>query len=401
MKHTKSSLVEMGKKLAEGTENRVLMREFLEATGVSDATIRRRFGSWAEFSKAFQGEVDDPLTRHRDVKEKRDARKELRAVVKALEHRNAELEEANAFLMNIEDATDAACNAKPIRRLRRKTILPEATYVMMASDWHMGERVRPEMVQGLNEYNPEIAQERAERYFRSNLVMLRAARSAWEVNQVLLWLGGDLMTGYIHEEYEEENFLSPTEESLLAFDVLFRGIDYMLDEYDVERVLVFTNQGNHGRTGRKKRITSYFRNSYEYMLYQMLAKHFKNSTRVDFQIGQGYHNIVDIYGYKIRGSHGDAITHRGGIGGIAPALYRRIGRQGEGGDTVDLDIMGHFHQLQFPRRVVMNGSLIGWNAFGDWIGAASELPMQASFVIDAKHKIPSNFNPIFVTGSKK
>lgn len=333
---------------------------------------------------------------------------ERRKVVKALEDEIAELGERTAFLDRLFDAPDP----KPIKvRAKRrgqgskKGTPPAATYVMLASDWHWGERVRPENVGGRNEYSPEIAEERATQFWKSNLIMLNAARAAWTIDQGLLWLGGDLMTGAIHEEYLEENFLSPVEEALAIFDHLKGAIPHFLNESGLESLLIVTSNGNHGRTGLRIKISTYAKNSYEWLLYQMLARYFENDSRIKFQIGTGYNNLVDLYGFRIQFHHGDAVGYGGGIGGLAIPVNKRIGRaaqsvpirwEGTNKGAVHLNVFGHFHQLQYPKGFIGNGSLIGWNDFAERIGCSYEDPQQCSFVVDNRFKVVSNWNPIIV-----
>lgn len=327
----------------------------------------------------------------------REAKAEAKRIVRALEKELGEYQDRLGFLDKLSDAPDPK-PYKVRRKGRKKGKLPQASYVMLASDWHMGENVRPETCQWRNEYNPDIARTRAEKYWKSNLTMLNAARSAWDIRQGVLWLGGDLMTGYIHEEYEEDNFLSPVEEALLVYETMNHGIERLLAESDLEHILIPTNHGNHGRTGKKMRIGTSAKNSYEWMLYQFLARRWEEEDRVTFQISAGYHNLVDLYGFRIRFHHGDQIGYGGGIGGLSIPVNKRIGRQAKGDpEKVHLDAIGHFHSLQHPKDFIVNGSLIGWNAFAESKGFGFEAPMQASFVVDERHPIVSNFNPILVT----
>ena len=178
--------------------------------------------------------------------------------------------------------------------------------------------------------------------------------------------------------------------------MMISGIDFMLAHSDAEEILIATSNGNHGRTTAKKHVTDDFRNSYEFMLYQLLALHYKDEDRIKFQLGKGYYNVVDLYGFKVRFSHGDAVRSGGGVGGLGPPLYRRIGKLAESGNHVGIDCMGHHHQLDFLRSFVRNGSLIGWNQFAEWLGCSPEPAQQASFIVDSKHKIACNFNPILV-----
>jgi hypothetical protein len=323
---------------------------------------------------------------------------EQKKIIKALERELRDSNVRTAYL----DALAAAPDPKPhrieaARPKKGQRHSNSATYVMMASDWHVGERVRPETVGWRNEYNPEIAQERARKFWHSNLTMLNAARAAWDVRQGILWLGGDLITGYIHEEYEEENFLSPTEESLLAYEMIVSGIKTLLAESDLEHILIPTSHGNHGRTMKKPRVSTAAKNSFEWLLYQLLSRTFKDEPRVTFQIANGYHNLVDVYGFRVRFHHGDAIKYAGGVGGISVPVNRRIGRQAKADIyPVRLDVIGHYHQLQSPKDFMVNGSLIGWNAYAEFIGCGYEPAMQGSFVIDERYKLVSNFNPIIV-----
>lgn len=325
-------------------------------------------------------------------------------IVKAYEEELSKLEIRQAFLDVLEDATPP----DPIKIAKKKgqgRKDPAATYFMLASDWHLGERVRPENVGGRNAYNPEIAQERARQFFKSQLVMLKAARAAWDVRDGVLWLGGDIMTGWIHEDQLIENFLSPVEEVLLAHKVLISGIDYLLAESDLEHIVVVCNHGNHGRTGKKILVSCGARDSHEWLLYQFIRRYYLDEKRLHFRIANGYNETVDCYGFRVCFHHGDAVRYMGGVGGPSIPINRRIGRQAqslpvrwEGTErgVPHLYVQGHLHQLHYPGFYICNGSLIGWNDFADRIGCPYEDPRQASFVVDERFKIVSNFNPIIV-----
>lgn len=347
-------------------------------------------------------------------------KREQKKVIKALE---AELEAATIrtdFLDSLSDAPDPKPMKIRARRGQGKRH-PSGTYAMLASDWHVGERVRPETVGWRNEYSPEIAQERAEQFFKSNLVMLNASRSAWDIRDLVLWMGGDLMTGYIHEEYLEENFLSPVEEALLAREIMIRGIDFLLVESDAERIIIVTNHGNHGRTGLKLKIASEAKNSFEWMLYHLIRSHYcatlenpgatkSQDGRLEFRIAAGLNNVVDLYGFRINFAHGHENRYGGGIGGISIPINKRIGRRAasvpirwEGTELAapHLYVHGHFHQLTYPGPSMGNGSLIGWNAFAEWISCPFEDPRQGSFVVDERYQIVNAFNPILVDKKRR
>jgi hypothetical protein len=375
------------------------------------AKLSRRERIAAAREKLGRGERTDAeaLAKERRAESEKAQKREQKQVLKGLEAEVAELEDRQAFLDEIASApTPPAYKVRKGKGEGKR--LPAATYVMLASDWHMGERVRPEHVNFRNEHTPEIAQARAHQFWNSQLQMLKSARAAWEINQGLLWLGGDLMTGYIHEEYMEENFLSPVEEALLVHSTLVSGIDYLLDESDLKHVLVVTNHGNHGRTGKKMSVISSAKNSFEWLLYQFLKKWYEDEDRLTFNVASSYHNYADLYGFKIRFHHGEKIGYQGGIGGITIPANRRIQRQmatlpirfeltDQGASH--LDVFGHRHELMYPRLFIQNGSSIGWNDFADQMGCSYQEPTQCSFVVDERHKLVSNYNPIIVERKTK
>lgn len=361
--------------------------------------------------KLKRGEPTDAqlLAAERKEAQAKAARAEQLRIRRALEKEVAFLERRQAYI----DALAEAPTPKPMK-IRKKPgqgkRLPAATYVMLASDWHYGERVRPGNVGHRNEYDLEIAQERATQFFESQLTMLTAARSAWDIRDGVLWFGGDLQAGYIHEEYLEENFLSPTESILALFKVLVRGIDFLLDRSDLEEIRIPCNFGNHGRTGEKMKVASSARNSFEWLLYQFLRWRYQEEPRLKWQIASGYNVLVDCYGFRINFHHGEAVRYNGGLGGISVPMNRRIGRraqsipvwwEGTSKGNPHLDVSGHHHYLEFPGQFVKNGSLIGWNDFAEKLGCAYQDPLQASFVVDELYRLVSNFNPILVEPRKR
>ena len=77
--------------------------------------------------------------------------------------------------------------------------------VALFSDAHIEETVTPESVNFLNEYNLEIAERRIENYFRN----LAACLAQDDVNELIFASLGDTISGYIHQELEQTNQLSP------------------------------------------------------------------------------------------------------------------------------------------------------------------------------------------------
>lgn len=269
----------------------------------------------------------------------------------------------------------------PIKK-RGKAPKSQATAVIMASDWHVEETVLPEQVNGLNEFNPAVAERRAHSQFLGSSWMVNNL-TGWQIKDAVLWLGGDMISGYIHEELEETNSLSPTEAVLFAQRLIEQGIDYLLAETPLERIRVVCNYGNHGRTQKRRRVSSGAKNSFEWLMYHTLRMRYRDEPRVEFQIADGIMEYVDVYDQTIRFTHGDDIRYWGGVGGLSVPLNKAIPMWNKVKDA-HITVLGHYHQFKDFGNAVVNGSLIGLNAFALSIKCEPEPPRQGFFVIDER-----------------
>lgn len=259
----------------------------------------------------------------------------------------------------------------------------EACALVMASDWHVGESVDPKTINHLNEYNPDIAAKRIRNFFVNALKLVKKERHDVILDKLLLWLGGDLMTGYIHDELMESNTMSPIEESVFIRDHVEAGLRYLAKEGGFKTIKVVCNHGNHGRTTLKRRVQTAANNSFEHMIYGNLQRIFQDHKTIDFVIADGYFNYVQVFDKLIRAHHGDNIGYGGGIGGVTIPLMKFIQRSNQQ-QHASMDIIGHYHQLTHHRHFIINGSLIGFNAYAQSIGASPERPQQAFQLIDSK-----------------
>lgn len=266
----------------------------------------------------------------------------------------------------------------------------EATFVAVASDWHVEETVAGSTVNGLNEFNLDIAAMRIDTFWKSIARMAHIQRHGAHIDRLVLILGGDLMTGYIHEELVENNGLSPTQTVLWLQDQIASGITFL--EKHFAEIVIPCVYGNHGRTTKKPRHATGAANSYEWMLYKTMAKHL--SGKAVWHVSDGYHLLLDLYGKTLRIHHGDGLQYQGGVGGLTIPVEKAISSWNKG-VPADLDIFGHWHQSQQNPKWVCNGSLIGFNAYSIAIKAPYEPPSQTGFLFDQKRGRTVTF-PIFV-----
>lgn len=258
----------------------------------------------------------------------------------------------------------------------------EGTVVLVASDWHVEERVNPATIDFLNEYDLDIAQARAKKFFRSGLRLIRLLQQDIKIDTAIFALLGDFITNDIHDELPEICQLRPTEAIEFAQNLLVGGIEFLLENSDL-RLVIPCHSGNHARTTRTTRFAVENGHSLEYLMYRHMESYFKakNETRVEFKIAAGYHSNMTVYSKKLRFHHGHAINYQGGIGGIFIPAFKAIS-QWDKARQADVDIFGHFHQHKDGSKFVTNGSLIGYNAFAQSIKADYERPNQTLMLID-------------------
>lgn len=311
----------------------------------------------------------------------RAAREEVRQL-----HRMLELERERADLA--EQTLDFALSIQhpptkqpiPVRPSKANSAIP----VLVASDWHVGESVDPRTVADRNTYDPDIARKRAVAFFQSSARLIELARSGVKIDTAVLAILGDIITGYIHEELEESNTLSPTEEVLFAIELIVSGIDYLLDKAQLKKLIIPCCFGNHGRTGKKRKVSTAARNSFEWLMYQFLGKLYATDKRVEVLISDGAHLYLDLHGHIIRFTHGDDIRYQGGVGGLSIPMRKAIDSWDHFQDC-HYTVCGHWHQLLFGPDFVVNGSLIGYSAYALSVKARFEKPQQAFFLIDKDH----------------
>lgn len=316
-----------------------------------------------------------------------------------------QLAEANAKIKQYETALEQANKQRDValaisqQRVTTHKIVPsagsptenEATAFAIGGDWHAEETVDPKTINGLNAFNLEIADHRINKFFASTLKLVEIQRGGTRIPNLVLSLLGDLMTGYIHEELQEMNGLSPTETVLWLRKRIVAGLKYLLKNGRFEKITVTCNYGNHGRNTKKTRHATGAINSYEWMLYNVLKD---DVPEVEWVIADGYFLFIEVYGKIYRIHHGDNIQYQGGIGGLTIPAEKAIASWNKA-NPVYCDIFGHHHQAMQNPRWICNGALIGYGPYALSVKAGFEPPQQTLFLADSKRGRTGTF-PIFL-----
>lgn len=312
----------------------------------------------------------------------------LRTELSSLRETNRQL------LVHVEDAerrADVVQSLKVQRQIetwerdRKKNPGPHSA-ILALSDWHFEEIVTREQTNGMNEYTPEIARRRVKHTFEK-------AAEYWDrythgATDLVVGLLGDFITGFIHEELEETNALSPMQACYEVMDLMQSGLRFLAKETKAKTIMVPCCFGNHSRTTKKRRIKTEWRHSYEYALYERLGVVFQSHPKIKVFPAKSYMQHVEVQGRCVRFHHGHAIKYAGGVGGITIPVTKRVARWDRSKKS-DLDLFGHFHSLQSGEgfRWICNGSLIGQTEYSADLGFDPTEPKQAMIVFDRKYGV--------------
>ena len=267
---------------------------------------------------------------------------------------------------------------------QRKKMSGSHSAIAVLSDWHWEETVFKDQTLGLNEYSPEIARRRAKHTFQK--IAEYYDRYTVQAEELIVAVLGDMITGFIHEELEETNSLSPMQAMFEVLEVLVSGLEFLSKETKSKKILVPCCFGNHSRTTKKRRVKTEWRHSYEYAMYERMQALFAKHPKIRIKTAKGYFNYVDCQQRVIRFHHGHSIKFCGGVGGITIPVNKKIARW-DISRRADLDVFGHFHGHLEGGKWFCNGSLIGVTEYSLDLGCDPAKPTQGFIVYDRAYGV--------------
>jgi hypothetical protein len=277
----------------------------------------------------------------------------------------------------------ASAPLPPIARHEFASGEREGCFVALASDWHVEELVKPAAYTD-NVYNLAIAELRIGRFFSGIEWLVGMHRERFAIRDGILWLGGDLMSGHIHDENVETSAMPPLATLLWLQPRIVAGIKQLLNRLDLESLQVICSYGNHGRDTHKPRRATGAHHSYEWHMYQQIAREFEAESRIKFLADPTAHQYTRAYDFDLHLHHGDETNYQGGTGGITIPINKSVAAWDKA-RRCHYHNFGHWHQYVDLGNWAGNGSLIGFNAYAMSIKASPEPPQQAFYLIDSKH----------------
>jgi hypothetical protein len=349
-------------------------------------------------AEAAQAEVAAPSLSATDRKFMllQDENRELRTLVRAA-HRSSQTDEIireliGSFGETPRDLPDWIARAP--RRERGKPIIEVP--VTIWSDWHLGEVVEKAEVNGFNEFNMAIAEERVERLIDGVIKLCRDNHTGHYPGIVVNMLG-DFVSGGIHPELKATDEEEVIPASLKAADWIIAGLTRIADEF--KRVYVPCSTGNHGRTTVKPEFKRYYRKNFDWLIMQVVARHFVNDKRIQFDIRPSNDVHYRVFNERYLACHGDMLGVRGGdgiIGSIGPIVRGEVKQAGQSsalGFGFDKLIIGHWHQRIWLPRAIVNNALKGFDEYAHKsLGAKPDRPTQALWFVHPSHGMTAHWD---------
>lgn len=324
---------------------------------------------------AEEGEVIQEITAmSRQLSRARTEASVLKAQVRELE---ADLDQAEIRSQLFTQL--AGHNYKPPAWLTKPPKKSSGVVCTILSDTHFDEVVKPEEIGYRNEYNREIAVARLENYFQKVILLTKDYITGINYEGCVLFLGGDIFSGDIHEELTQTNEDTMLSSVIFWTEQITAGINLLAEHFKYVHIPCVV--GNHGRRTRKPRAKLRAKDNFDWFLAKTLEQRFIENKKVTFEVATGADLMVDVQDTTYLLTHGDQARGGGGIGGIWPPLMRLVARKRNNTDF-DYMVLGHFHQLIMAPSsgFLLNGSLKGYDEYAAIENFAYEVPQQALWI---------------------
>ena len=353
--------------------------------GISRAGLQSRIRRADQSGIKLGRGIDNPNDiEHLRVKLKRSEQELTRARETSFDERVIR-ETIIKLTSDVEHTTPPDWLIKPMKAASKSPGVP----TLFASDWHFGEVVDSSQIGGVNRFNMTIGRNRARRMIETAIDLLNNHMVNPNYPGIVFALGGDMVSGDIHEELTATNEKEIMPVVLDLFGILTWCIETLANEFG--KVFLPCVGGNHGRNTQKIRAKGRNFTSFDWLLYSFLAKRFENDKRVSFLIPNGPDALFKIYNHRYLLTHGDQF--RGGdgmIGALGPIIrgdHRKRSRNGQIDQEYDTMMLGHWHQLIQLQRLIVNGSLKGYDEYAYANNFGFEPPRQAMWITHHEHGI--------------
>jgi len=225
------------------------------------------------------------------------------------------------------------------------------------NDLHIGDNVNLEQMSGLNSYDIDIFNRRLYGWTTQLLNLVALRRNVAPVDELIIPMLGDMVSGDIHEELARTNIDNCMQQMIRGANLIAQALMFLAPHFKTIKVPCVV--GNHGRMTRKPPMKDKYMD-WDYMLYQWVAAYLQNQKHITFSIPKAFINSFEVGNSNILIMHGDSISGAGsnqaiakGVTGLRAFLQFRTTLEdafltSQDGMITQFDsvLMGHFHRIE-------------------------------------------------------
>lgn len=289
-----------------------------------------------------------------------------RSQINLLEKQVIELEDVRAMITGL----DAKIGRPKLARYKpQKSDKHKHTAMTHISDIHLGEDVPIGALNGLNAYNVGIGRDRLTRLAHKVLSLLTVHFSG-ELEELVVMLAGDLISGAIHDELAKTDDASIPDAVYIVVECLAAVIQLWRKELGIP-IRVICVPGNHGRSTKKNEWKRMVANSFDILICYFIEREFRNDPGVNFFYPESGEALFSIYRFPCLCLHGHNMGVQGGGQGVYGPGYAIIrggvktqGSYDRRGIRLAYIFTAHYHSTLKPLPFLYgNGSVIGPNEY--------------------------------------
>lgn len=384
--------------------------KLIKAHGLENFDVRAQLDSWPDvhydelmgfLSRFKEDKVSKPKQEDKEALEEAQKLRVLqRKLLEAQENVRVMKNQYKTDLINenIKETIkeEIAKNCTPIPALPKQPVRPassgviEEDLVILLSDEHGDQVVKPHKVNGLEDYNFQVVLNRAENFVNRVIQFTKHTLNNYRFNNVYILCLGDHVNGEIHGGTESSTFRNSFANAMAVGQLhalMFRDIASHFDNVKVIYV-----PGNHGRTTPHKDYQNALRNL-DYVVAETAFAYSKDIKNIEFLIPDAFTVNIDINGFTFNMCHGDDIKGHNGIPwyGIERRNRRLQAIHAARAQQIHYKVMGHFHQASTMQdtsgETIINGS---WKATDEYLynslGAYTK-PCQWVFGVHEKYGV--------------
>ena len=221
------------------------------------------------------------------------------------------------------------------------------TMVAPLTDTHVGDRVVFDQTTGINAYDLDIFNKRLYGWVEQLISLAEYRRNIADVDELVIPMLGDMVSGDIHEELARTNIGNCMEQMMNGAFLIGQAVTKLSRNFKKVRVVAVV--GNHGRMTRKIPAKDKYMD-WDHMMYQWVAAFCAEQKNVEFHIPKNFSTIFNVAGRNVLIMHGDSISGGGSSASFTRMVGMMRGLQQQNKETEDVqhfdDVMiGHFHRI--------------------------------------------------------